>query len=136
MSRALCRTGLTGLAVTLNVAEVKVIVGEKLLNSQSAVVPLALYWMMFGRATLSPVVFAFLKISLIEIRMKFKILLVDVPCKVSQWSDWTSCNAKCGGGLQSRWRKITQNPVGDSLSCPPLDESRPCNQQPCGRSAI
>lgn len=57
MSRALCRTGLTGLAVTLNVAEVKVIVGEKLLNSQSAVVPLALYWMMFGRATLSPVMF-------------------------------------------------------------------------------
>lgn len=57
---------------------------------------------------------------------------LDVGCKVSEWSQWTSCSLPCGGGSQSRWRKIVQQPVGGGAACPVLDDTRRCNSQACG----
>lgn len=55
-----------------------------------------------------------------------------IDCAVGSWGSWGACNAQCGGGLQHRNRSATtlpQKPMG--LACPPLYESRVCNEQEC-----
>jgi len=42
-----------------------------------------------------------------------------------------SCDKTCGGGQQRRTRPITTQPSGGGTSCPPTEEYRPCNTQPC-----
>jgi len=53
----------------------------------------------------------------------------------SQWSDWGSCSAACGGGTQSRSRTCT-NPApafggNDCSAIGQYTETRPCNSQSC-----
>lgn len=54
-------------------------------------------------------------------------------CEVSDWSEWSSCSASCGGGTQVRDRFIEVDPVGDGEACPELSEFRACNTQDCPR---
>jgi hypothetical protein len=54
-----------------------------------------------------------------------------VNCVVSDWSDWSSCDKTCGGGVQNRTRIITQPAENGGTSCPVLSDSRQCNTSPC-----
>eukprot|EP01060_Flectonema_neradi_P009550 TRINITY_DN167_c0_g1_i1.p2 TRINITY_DN167_c0_g1~~TRINITY_DN167_c0_g1_i1.p2 ORF type:complete len:582 (+),score=135.94 TRINITY_DN167_c0_g1_i1:1589-3334(+) len=56
----------------------------------------------------------------------------DVDCQVSEWGDWSACDAMCDGGSQTRTRTITVDPVGNGAACPVLSETQSCNTDPCG----
>lgn len=58
-----------------------------------------------------------------------------VPCEVSEWGPWLPCDVPCGEGNSKRQRSITQHPT-DGFQCPPLSESVPCTQAPCGTSLL
>eukprot|EP01012_Entosiphon_sulcatum_P049575 TRINITY_DN6820_c0_g1_i6.p1 TRINITY_DN6820_c0_g1~~TRINITY_DN6820_c0_g1_i6.p1 ORF type:complete len:7637 (+),score=112.47 TRINITY_DN6820_c0_g1_i6:5459-28369(+) len=53
-----------------------------------------------------------------------------VSCVVGSWSEWTLCSVNCGGGQRSRSRSILVQPSGGD-ACPPLNETRACNEAPC-----
>merc|ERR1719163_2688581 len=55
----------------------------------------------------------------------------NVDCEVSQWTEWSKCSASCGGGSQSRTRKILQHPSKFGQQCPELSESQDCNTHKC-----
>ncbi len=46
-------------------------------------------------------------------------------------TDWGSCSASCGGGLQYRQYEIRDNKT--NIRCSAGSENRACNQQPCER---
>jgi len=54
-----------------------------------------------------------------------------VDCKVSAWSDWSSCSTLCGGGTQTRARTVTAQSANGGAACPSLSESKSCNTQAC-----
>jgi len=52
-------------------------------------------------------------------------------CKVTTWSDWSSCDKTCGvGGTQSRSRKVT-NKGTNGKKCPSLSATRACFRGSC-----
>lgn len=52
-------------------------------------------------------------------------------CKLSEWSEWTSCSTKCGGGEQVRTRTVIAPPINGGTECGPLTEKKACNTQSC-----
>lgn len=56
---------------------------------------------------------------------------VVVDCEVSEWSFFSGCSASCDSGTQSRRRSIVVAPLGGGATCPPLEETRACNEEPC-----
>jgi hypothetical protein len=54
-----------------------------------------------------------------------------VHCQVGAWSDWSGCNAECGGGSQQRMRVVVVGAQYDGSACPGLQESQACNEDPC-----
>ncbi|XP_076324156.1 spondin-1-like isoform X2 [Tachypleus tridentatus] len=55
-----------------------------------------------------------------------------VDCKMTSWSQWSSCSVSCGpGGFQKRVRHIKREPKRGGFPCKPLLEQQPCNQEMC-----
>lgn len=53
-------------------------------------------------------------------------------CAVSPWGSWNACSQPCGtGGMQVRARTVTTTSSCGVLPCPPLVETRSCNQGIC-----
>jgi hypothetical protein len=53
-------------------------------------------------------------------------------CVVTQWTGWTECSKKCGGGKTKRSRKIQVNDQNGGEKCPTgLEESAACNTESC-----
>jgi len=56
------------------------------------------------------------------------------PCELSDWSEYGACNAECGGGTMTRTRDIIKEPVNGGATCEslgPLEQTAPCNEDPC-----
>lgn len=52
-------------------------------------------------------------------------------CVVGSWSNWSGCSKTCGGGKQTRTRKVLYPPKFGGKQCPPLTNTRVCNTKPC-----
>ncbi|MBI4699452.1 MAG: thrombospondin type-1 domain-containing protein, partial [Nitrospirae bacterium] len=57
--------------------------------------------------------------------------VIPVDCVVSNWSDWGTCSASCGGGTQARTRTIVTPPATGGAECPALSEEQSCNTHAC-----
>eukprot|EP00929_Paragymnodinium_shiwhaense_P046780 TRINITY_DN237_c0_g2_i2.p1 TRINITY_DN237_c0_g2~~TRINITY_DN237_c0_g2_i2.p1 ORF type:complete len:1617 (-),score=410.89 TRINITY_DN237_c0_g2_i2:304-5154(-) len=55
-----------------------------------------------------------------------------IDCKVSDWTAWDACDAKCGGGQQSRYRQVMEAAKNGGIACDAnLAETQGCNEAPC-----
>jgi hypothetical protein len=54
-----------------------------------------------------------------------------IHCDVGEWSAWSECSASCGPGVQTRTRRITQQPANGGNSCPNTTETQACNKRIC-----
>merc|ERR1712166_317386 len=55
-------------------------------------------------------------------------------CITTQWTAWTKCSKKCGGGAFERKRTVTQHPANGGESCPTYDgmnDKMSCNTESC-----
>lgn len=54
-----------------------------------------------------------------------------VNCIVSDWGFWSVCSKNCGGGTQTRTRKVIEPALNGGSACPSLAETQTCNNQVC-----
>ncbi|XP_077292585.1 spondin-1-like [Arctopsyche grandis] len=55
-----------------------------------------------------------------------------VDCRVSDWGEWSKCNATCGEGVTEKIREILQTPMNGGKSCPKrLLKRKRCNLGHC-----
>jgi len=54
-----------------------------------------------------------------------------VDCVQTDWTDWTDCSAKCGGGTQQRGRSTTVQPNYGGIQCGVDVQEQECNKQAC-----
>uniref|UniRef100_A0A1B0BWZ3 Spondin-like TSP1 domain-containing protein n=1 Tax=Glossina palpalis gambiensis TaxID=67801 RepID=A0A1B0BWZ3_9MUSC len=54
-----------------------------------------------------------------------------LDCQVSDWGQWSECNASCGTGIMTRTRKILQSPQNGGKHCPTLMQKRGCQGYRC-----
>jgi hypothetical protein len=50
-------------------------------------------------------------------------------CKVSPWGAWAACSGTCGAGVTTRMRTMVDKPSEGGKSCPPLSESKSCENK-------
>lgn len=58
----------------------------------------------------------------------------DTACTLSEWTPWSQCSQRCGGGIKQRLRPVAVEATGQG-HCAPIDdptrrESQPCTQWP------
>jgi hypothetical protein len=56
-----------------------------------------------------------------------------IDCAVGDWSGWSACTAKCGGGLQERARDKLVEPAHGGVPCEETTEAKSCNLQSCDK---
>jgi len=60
-----------------------------------------------------------------------------VPCTLSDWSDWGACAQTCGGGWQTRSRRVAENAqCGGELCNERLEEMQMCSEAACEDSDV
>ena len=52
-------------------------------------------------------------------------------CIVGDWGAWDKCSQPCGGGQETRRRKVLYPPRFGGAPCPTLENKRLCNTQAC-----
>ena len=57
------------------------------------------------------------------------ILVID--CVLSDWGQWSECDAKCGTGIMSRQRTILRAPENGGKHCGSLAQKRGCQGYRC-----
>jgi hypothetical protein len=59
-----------------------------------------------------------------------------VDCVVSGFSMYSVCTQSCGGGNQIRKRIVQTHSSNGGFACPHLNETRPCNMEPCPADCV
>jgi len=54
-----------------------------------------------------------------------------VHCATSGWGSWGSCSKTCGGGTQTRTKRVTTKSANGGKDCPALTDRKSCNTQSC-----
>jgi len=54
-----------------------------------------------------------------------------IPCKVEPWEAWSKCTADCGGGTESRMKKVDQQAMFGGMSCGETTDSETCHTESC-----
>ncbi|CAK0877131.1 unnamed protein product [Prorocentrum cordatum] len=65
-------------------------------------------------------------------------IVEDIPgiCTYSEWSDWSACTDKCGGGVSARSRAVVAHQESDDGDeCDGRFETRRCKAQKCEAAA-
>eukprot|EP00747_Dinoflagellata_sp_TGD_P156417 gnl/TRDRNA2_/TRDRNA2_177661_c10_seq3.p1 gnl/TRDRNA2_/TRDRNA2_177661_c10~~gnl/TRDRNA2_/TRDRNA2_177661_c10_seq3.p1 ORF type:complete len:907 (+),score=200.21 gnl/TRDRNA2_/TRDRNA2_177661_c10_seq3:93-2723(+) len=57
-----------------------------------------------------------------------------IDCKMNKWSSWSSCSAKCGGGVKSRNRGVHTEPKNGGVPCEESSMATSCNTQACDQN--
>jgi len=57
-------------------------------------------------------------------------------CAVSGWKAWAGCNKLCGGGEQTRVRKVVIPTLHGGAMCPPLKQKQRCNNHACPQACV
>jgi hypothetical protein len=57
-------------------------------------------------------------------------------CKVSAWSKFGACSAKCGVGSMKRSRSVISRGKGVGVQCPWLNDKRDCQIKPCAVDCV
>ena len=52
-------------------------------------------------------------------------------CEVSEWTAYSKCTRKCGGGTLEQRRSVVADPAHGGIGCPALRRIHECNTQPC-----
>lgn len=56
-------------------------------------------------------------------------------CRVSDWSEWSSCSKSCGIGEMQRRREVLKHARRGGQTCPPLLETKWCGSaRACNKS--
>jgi len=68
-----------------------------------------------------------------EYQFVYETKVVNLDGGFSEYGPWSTCNKKCGGGVQSRSRTCSNPaPKGSGKKCSgPTSESRKCNEEVC-----
>jgi len=59
-----------------------------------------------------------------------------INCAVGEWSGWTSCSAKCGGGIRQRIRHVKQRAKHGGKLCGAETESQTCGNDACDKDCV
>lgn len=59
-----------------------------------------------------------------------------VDCSIGQWSGWSSCSAKCGGGVKERSRKIQRQAKYGGEPCGLTQDSITCGEAACAKPCV
>jgi len=59
-----------------------------------------------------------------------------VDCRLGSWSGWSSCSARCGGGVRQRSRHIKTPAKHGGEPCERTEEAEACNMQSCNRNCV
>merc|ERR1712159_380312 len=69
-------------------------------------------------------------------------LMAKADCQMTQWSGWSKCDAKCGGGTTKRSRRVQHAGANGGKACPANDDGTPfvdeeasCNTESCAQEA-
>merc|ERR1719265_2631587 len=59
-----------------------------------------------------------------------------VDCILNDWSGWSSCTAKCGGGVSQKQRTVRQEPMHGGEPCGETTEATNCNMGSCDKDCV
>lgn len=59
-----------------------------------------------------------------------------VDCKVSPWTSYGACSNSCGGGSQTKSRRVATTAQFGGVGCPGLSRRRSCNSQACPANCV
>lgn len=81
---------------------------------------------------MGPVLLAVIALAVVAAAfVAYTAMSSPADCVASPWTEWSDCNAGCGGGQQFRTRTVTTPNDEGGAPCGPLNEERACNEQPC-----
>jgi hypothetical protein len=61
----------------------------------------------------------------------FSLSISVIDCVLSEWGQWSECDAKCGTGIMSRQRTILRAPENGGKHCGSLTQKRGCQGFRC-----
>jgi hypothetical protein len=59
-----------------------------------------------------------------------------IDCIQGEWSEWSSCSTKCGGGIRERIRSINRAERYNGEPCGPASKTETCNMQDCDKDCV
>jgi len=69
----------------------------------------------------------------LRLTQQCNMILCPIDCSVSEWSEWSKCSTKCGGGIRERIRSISEHERYGGEPCGPSSQTQACSLQGCDK---